>query len=491
MESIKCKICQKEFPESRLVSHIKFKHKDYTTLSYIETFGEFRPSVLKNLQKKAQKLESEDSIECELCGSVENMNSFRGHLRWKHEGWNSDKYAETFGEFRPQKIKNIQDLKESEFECKICGVKVKSHQHLMYHLTKSHTEITQTEYIIKYLSGGKVNLCKCGCGQPTKVLRSGKNDKGKETYYRDYVKGHVDWDVFSNINKQSKEEIQLVDFIKSFYKGVIEESKRGIIKGKEIDIYLPDINLGLEYNGLYWHSEKVGRGKEYHLNKMNQANTKGIRLIQIFSDEWINRQDIVKSRLKQIIGVSQEKSIYARKCKIIEIKSDIKNNFLDTYHIQGSDKAFKSLGLFHNEELVAVMTFSKPRMVLGQSNREGVYELSRYATSTQVVGGASKLLKNFIINYNPKEVYSYSDNRWSDPNNNMYLKIGFNKESQSKPGYFYTKDFKTRLHRFNFSKQNLKKKGLYVEGKTEFEIMDSLGYARIWDCGTTKFKLTP
>jgi hypothetical protein len=142
------------------------------------------------------------------------------------------------------------------------------------------------------------------------------------------------------------------------------------------------------------------------------------------------------------------------------------------------------------EELVSVMTFSYPRISLGGNPLDKTsYELSRFASKTYICGGSNKLIKYFVKKYNPKSIYSYSDNRWTDPNNNMYLKLGFEIERQSSPNYFYTKDYLSRLHRYNFNKQRLKKLGADTENKTEYEIMKSMGYTKVWDCGTTKYTL--
>ena len=213
-------------------------------------------------------------------------------------------------------------------------------------------------------------------------------------------------------------------------------------------------------------------------------------MIQIFSDEWLNKEDIVKSKLTSIISSNKSNRMFARKCVIKEITSKDKNIFLNQYHIQGEDRSQIKLGLFNNDVLLAVMTFSKPRLSLGgKNNNDNTYELSRYASSQYIVGGGSKLISYFFKHYNPEYIYSYSDNRWTDPNNNMYLKMGFHIEKTSKPNYFYTKNYLTRIHRYNFNKFNLKKLGADVS-KTEFKIMEELGYTKIWDCGTTKYTLT-
>ena len=164
MEKIKCNLCEKEMVISRLISHIKFSHKDYTTEKYVEEFGEFRPKEIKKTNKLNLRENSDNKIICKICGSVETTISLKIHIRWSHKNWNTKKYIQEFGEFRPKVIEDDIKKENSEFECKICNVKVKSNQHLMYHITKVHPEITQSDYIVKYILNNKHPLCKCGCG---------------------------------------------------------------------------------------------------------------------------------------------------------------------------------------------------------------------------------------------------------------------------------------------------------------------------------------
>jgi hypothetical protein len=436
---------------------------------------------------ESKKLKT-NTFKCKICSSEENPRSMSMHLKWAHS-MNTDEYVALYGEFRPKILKNIESQKTSKIKCNICNVMLNSNQHLMYHITKYHPNITKSEYIIDNILHN-TPLCKCGCGSPVTILENGKNcDLKKITYHRDYIKGHWDWEVFTGIGKQSKEEIQLIEFIKEIYNDDIQLNVRGLIPKLEIDIYLPKIKIAIEYNGLYWHSEKNGKKSDYHINKTKLLQKLDIRLIQIFSDEWINKNEIVKNKLKSIIIKEKPNKIHARKCMVKEINPNIKNKFLNENHIQGEDRSSIKLGLYHDEELVSVMTFSSPRVALGGDKQlKNIYELSRFASKTYVVGGSNKLLSFFIKKYNPIEIYSYSDNRWTDPNNNMYLKLGFTKQNTSNPNYWYTKTFTERLHRYNFNKFRLKSMGADIS-KTEKNIMESLGYTRIWDCGTTKYVL--
>lgn len=426
---------------------------------------------------------------CNICGSTETIRSMSMHLKWVHN-ISTEEYITQYGEFRPKQLK-AKTKQNPKFTCQECGEILSSNRHLMFHINKHHPELTKSEYIIKHMLGGNDPLCKCGCGEKVNILINGKNlDLNKDTYHRDYIKGHIDWDVFSSVGKQSKEEIELLEYIQSIYSGEIQTNLKGIIPRNEIDIFLPELSIGIEYNGLYWHSEKGGRMKDYHINKTNHCASQGIHLVQIFSDEWLNKKDIVKSKLQSILGAQPKKNtIYARKCCIKEISSTEKNIFLNKHHIQGEDRSSIKLGLFYENELVATMTFSHPRISLGATPSPNIYELSRYASSHNVVGGASKLIKYFISQYKPTQIYSYSDNRWTNPNKNMYLTIGFSKTGSSSPGYFYTKNYLTRIHRYNFTKYHLKKMGADTKNKTERQIMEEMGYTRVWDCGSTKYVL--
>jgi hypothetical protein len=137
------------------------------------------------------------------------------------------------------------------------------------------------------------------------------------------------------------------------------------------------------------------------------------------------------------------------------------------------------------------MTFRYPRPGIGKNKitQSNSYELIRFCNriNINVVGAVSKLLKYFIKNYNPQHIFSFADNRWSSPLNNVYLTCGFIHTNTSKQGYFYTKDFINRLHRSNFTKSKLKEKG-YTFEDTEYNIMRERGYFRIYDCGVSRFE---
>ena len=265
-----------------------------------------------------------------------------------------------------------------------------------------------------------------------------------------------------------------------------QQRNREILRNREIDIYIPSIKLGIEYNGLHWHSERLGKGKNYHLDKLNKCNEQGIKLIQIFEDEWINRREICESKLKQICGLNTNPKIYGRKCEIREITN--KNEayeFLDKNHIQGRTGFTIALGTYYNNELVGVMTFKK--------EKEGYWDLNRFATDInhQCIGIGGKLFKYFIRNYPFIEIKSFADRRWTtDPTNNLYTKLGFAFDSFVPPTYWYYNPKISRIerfHKFGFRKQHLHKQYDLPLTMTEREMTETLGYTRIWDCGLIKY----
>lgn len=276
-------------------------------------------------------------------------------------------------------------------------------------------------------------------------------------------------------------ETELTDFLTNDCEIEIIKSDRTILKPKELDVLIPSHNLAIEYNGLYFHNE-LHKDSKYHLNKTNDCEAKGIQLIHIFEDEWLYKKEIVKSRIKNILGLTDIK-IYARKCIIKEVSPKGSKDFLNKNHIQGNVNSKIKIGLYYNEELVSLMTFNNPR----NNKINGVYELIRFCTKldTSVIGGASKLLQYFIKTYNPKEIISYADRRWSQ--GTLYDNLGFNKINVSKEDYSYIIKNK-RFHKSSFKKKNLISNG-FDKNSTEHEIMLSRKIYRIYDCGKIKYSI--
>ena len=253
----------------------------------------------------------------------------------------------------------------------------------------------------------------------------------------------------------------------------------------EIDIYIPSLKIGFEYNGLYWHSDEYRPSKNYHLEKTEMCEKKGIRLIQIFEDEYLYKKDIVLNKISHLIGNTVQERIYARKCTIGEITYKESSAFLDKFHIQGGAKATVYLGCFDNNNLVGVMTFKK------ESNNDNKWELNRFATDYNIIccGVGGKMFSYFVKKYNPSEIKSFADRRWSTNTlDNLYTKIGFKFDKYTLPDYRYIKgNDKIRYHKFGFRKNILYKKYGADKNLTEQEICSNLGFNKVWDCGLIKY----
>ena len=287
-------------------------------------------------------------------------------------------------------------------------------------------------------------------------------------------------------------EKEITDFVRNILKDkVVEENNRHILNKGEVDIFIPSEKIAIECDGLFWHGEINGsKDKRYHLNKTEECLKQNIKLIHIFEDEWLFNKSVVENRLRYILGM-ESKKVYARNCKIESINSDVCIDFLKRYHSQGKDNSNIKLGLFHDNELVSVMTFGSVRKCLGSSGGNEEYELYRFCNKNiNVVGGFSKLLNHFIKNFKPAKIISYVDRRWND--GKTYESIGFKFVRNTEPNYWYFgkgKSYK-RYHRFNFAKHTLSKKlKNFDPNLSEWENMKNNGWDRIWDCGNLKYEL--
>ena len=229
----------------------------------------------------------------------------------------------------------------------------------------------------------------------------------------------------------------------------------------------------------------MGCRPSYHASKTEKALKQGIFLIHIFENEWVIKQEIVKSRLKSILGLNTKK-IYARKCKILKTSASDKKNFMNSFHIQGDCNSSINVGIYYENVLVSCATFSKTRF-----DKSADFELLRFCTlpNITVVGGFQKIIKYFLKLHPSSKIVSYADLRWSQ--GNVYKTAGFMFAGKSKPAYHYFKCSSIILeNRMRYQKHKLKKILVnFDETQSEWNNMKSAGYNRIWDCGTTKWIL--
>lgn len=257
----------------------------------------------------------------------------------------------------------------------------------------------------------------------------------------------------------------------------VRQHHRQIDPAYEYDITVPEQRIAVEFNGLYWHSERV-KGADYHLRKTFAANKAGWQLIHVWEDDWLYRRPVVEKMLKRKLGVSDEERLNARSLTYRQVTSAEATPFLEDNHIQGTSGGSWRGGLFNGDELVAVMLMKR--------RSEGQYELTRYATSAIVRGGHSKLLKRFIADLSPKKIITFSDRGVSD--GGLYEQFGFVMDGELAPDYMYRIGSR-REHKFNYRKARFKSDPnlKYEEGLTERQLAELNGLERIYDAGKVRW----
>ena len=262
--------------------------------------------------------------------------------------------------------------------------------------------------------------------------------------------------------------------------GIEAVTNQRILGQKEIDVLIPSLNLGIELHGLYWHTERFTTSST-HADKLQLAEEAGIRLVQVFEDEWQTRKDVVFHLILRLCGKSA--SVGARQLVLKEISSQEANALYDFAHVQGAIKSgSRHYGLFRkNGNLVAAATFGKSRF------ERDTWELLRYASKVSVHGGLSRLCKRFMQDSGVGRIISYSDRRWFTGEG--YKQNGFTWIGRSQPGYWWTRGYE-RISRFRFQKHRVQQ---VIPGadmsKTEVEIAQEAGYYRIFDAGQDKWEM--
>jgi hypothetical protein len=421
------------------------------------------------------KKEKQQTKKCPFCDwetiDVENKSgAFENHLKRKHNISKND-YIKLF----PNEISYFElscptlnrqfSTNPHEYVvCQICGKKLSriDNKHLSKH------NITKKEYVEKYGKTISDKLFKTLSKQAIKL---------NKTIQRSFV---------------SKPEQEIIDWL---IKNNIELKKdRKILKGQEIDIFIPSKKIAIEFNGNKYHTEWFGgKTRQYHLSKTKNCKNNGVRLIHIFEDEFFYKKEIVLNKLSHLLEMQNNlPKIYGRKCIIHTINKKDAETFLETYHIQGYDPSTIHYGAFYDNELIAVMSFLKSK----KNGNE--WELTRFASNYNFVccGVGGKLFKAFVRDNNPNIVKSFADRRWTiNENNNLYINLGFKFDSYTNPEYRYYNtnvDRYKRWHKFGFRKHILLKKypEILNNDMTETEMVKKLGYDRIWDCGLIKYVWT-
>lgn len=361
------------------------------------------------------------------------------------------------------------------------------------HTRNRQLSINSDEYIVCGICGRKLSRIDNQHLKKHGITKKEYIDKFGRTTSKKYHERQSELTKKMNINLErsfvSKPEQELIDWLNG--QEITTKRDRKILKGKEIDIYIPAKNIAIEFNGNKYHTEWFGgKTRQYHLNKTKACKENGVGLIHIFEDEYFYKKEIVYNKISHILGIQQNlSSIMGRKCYIEKINKENAKLFLDKYHIQGYDPSTVHYGAFYNNELIAVMSF-----LLSNKNSND-WELTRFASNYNYIcqGIGGKLFKHFIKNNNPDTVKSFADRRWTiNEENNLYIKLGFKFDSYTLPDYKYYNtnvDRYKRWHKFNFRKKVLLRKypDKLNETMTETEMVKALGYDKIWDCGLIKY----
>lgn len=291
----------------------------------------------------------------------------------------------------------------------------------------------------------------------------------------------------------SRGENEIKDFISQY---ALTEKARKILDGKEIDIFVPSLSLGIEYNGSIYHATKNGLFTDkhylYHRDKFLLAKEKGIHLISIFDVDWENNSEKIKMYLSSIL--SPQKRLMARKCRVEKVEERIACEFVDKYHIQGSNSSAMKInyGLYYEGELYAVMSFGKLRLSKTQT---GQFELHRYCVKDgyTIVGGANRLLRAFENDYKPSYILSYSDNDYFM--GGIYERLGFINTGQCRPRYYWFLDGleirreKCMLKHLRQLYPELLQEAYEVEAPNKEDyVMMKLGACKVYRSGNTRWE---
>lgn len=275
----------------------------------------------------------------------------------------------------------------------------------------------------------------------------------------------------------SKAEKEIVEWLEEICDDEIVQNTRELISPQELDIFIPSCKLAIEYNGLRWHSSQFGKDKDYHLNKTEKCLEKEIDLFHVFSDEWREKESIVKSMIQHRVGKTNRK-IYARKCVIKDLDSKSARAFFEKTHISGYVNSRKTFALLYEDEVVAALSLRKP----WQKKYGNTIEIARFSSEleTAVIGGFQKLLKHsrrWALEEGFDSILTYADRRFGT--GNVYREAGFEYLGNTQCDYWYT-DGLNRFGRFRFRAK---------DGFTEKQITEEAGVHKVWGCGSCIYQM--
>lgn len=280
------------------------------------------------------------------------------------------------------------------------------------------------------------------------------------------------WCPVCNKSCLSAPENELSSWLSKYFD--IQRNRRSIISPYELDLFISDKNIAIEFNGIYYHSFKESN---YHIKKTKLCENKGINLIHIFEDEWLYKQKQVKSIIKDIVKFGKN-IIPFEKCEIKEISRAQSKKFLDKYALGGFRPSKLNIGLFFKNHLIFVAAFASPK-----SMKDYQYELISFASCFNFTAenALENIINYFKDRYNNSIIY-YEDRRFKLIKNTTILK-------ETRPQFYYVKNAH-RFSRLDFTKNKQKK--LFEDfdsSLSEIQNMRNNGYNVIYDCGKLIHKL--
>ena len=453
-----------------------------------------------NLKEKGIKSEIETKVIIEQLQNVsltdKNINLLETHINKEMSLGFTEKLKQTNWH-----IVNYNGTKlKGEFQCKICGNITKT---LPYNLfgnggCSKCAKLNVREGVYKRMA----EICEITNIYPKKAIfyenietpiefkcNNCGNEFAKSWSHINASRGTLSCpECFKGTKRKQQTEVQ--DFIEKLLERNISSNRRDLIPPLEIDIYDDITKVGIEFCGLNWHSTEYKSDNNCHKVKYERCKENGIRLVTIFGDEWELKRNICQSRLRNLFGKTSIK-IGARNTECIKIDNVGALKFCEENHIQGKGSAHESYGLIYNEELISVMTFSKPSASKSGDSSDYQWELNRFCSKLDmnIMGGANKLFQEFRKNHKNEKLITFCDLRWGT--GDVYEKMGFTFDYMTKPNYYYIGEIlgRERKHRFNFTKQKLLETYKGDPLKTEEQLANENGLHRIFDCGHTRFHI--
>lgn len=282
-------------------------------------------------------------------------------------------------------------------------------------------------------------------------------------------------------------ETEMLQFVQSLSDDARKIRLRHNGRRYELDVFIEDRRIAIEYCGEYWHSD-INLGRNYHKAKREWCEEQGICLITVFEHEWHTKRELIESMISTRLGFAQTR-LNARDMTIIEISNQRAKEFHNNNHVSGGVNAAAHYGLAVGDDIYSVISVSKPRW-----NANHDMEIVRFSSRRETIvrGGFSKLFKHVLKEFDPSSVLAYCDLRFGT--GGVYNHNGFEATHDTVPNYWYYDKRSDKEGSFE-SRQKYQKSKLsnfpeYDSKKTERQIMLERGYYRIFDCGSRAYVWT-